>query len=308
MGDILVGTCSWTDTALVSSGWYPKGRRDAEGRLRYYAEHFPLVEVDATYYALPSARNSLLWAERTPPGFRFNIKAFSLLTGHPTRPAAVPADLRPAVARLGRASHENSDPGLLDDVWHRFSSALEPLRQADRLGALLFQFPPRFAPGAQAEAFLEQCRKRAATWPVAVEFRHPAWWRGDQQARTSALLTQLDVAAVAVDMAQTLPASIGPVTPVTSHELAMVRFHGRSAAWGSGTKEDRFRHTYSTEELAEWAPRIHAMAERAAQLHVLFNNCCGDAAVRAAEAMKQLLGRQPVAAEVRRPVGKPNVR
>jgi uncharacterized protein YecE (DUF72 family) len=258
--------------------------------LRHYAEHFPLVEVDATYYALPSVRNSLLWAQRTPPGFRCNIKAFSLLTGHPTRSTAVPADLRPAIARLGRAGYENIDPGLLDDVWHRFSSALEPLRRAHRLGTLLFQFPPWFGPDTQAEAFLEQCRKRAATWPVAVEFRHPGWWRGDQQAKTSALLTQLGIAAVAVDMAQTLPTSMGPVIPVTSDELAMVRFHGRSAAWGFGTKEDRFRHTYSAEELAEWVPRIHAMAERTAQLHVLFNNCCDDAAVRAAESMKQLLG------------------
>lgn len=69
----------------------------------------------------------------------------------------------------------------------------------------------------------------------------------------------------------------------------MVRFHGRSAAWGSGTKEDRFRHAYAEEELREWRPRLCALAERVAHLHVLFNNCCADAAVRAAESMKRLL-------------------
>ncbi|OKK03644.1 hypothetical protein AMK26_19520 [Streptomyces sp. CB03234] len=280
MGHILIGTCSWTDKALVGSGWYPPGRRDPEGRLRHYAGQFPVVEADSTYYALPSARNSRLWAERTPPGFRFDVKAFSLLTGHPTRPAALPADLR---------DRATGDPGLLDEVWHRFSEALRPLRQADRLGTLLFQFPPWFAPGARAEAVLHRTRKRATDWPMAVEFRHPDWWRDPHRERTTALLRDLDAAAVAVDMAQGLPTSIPPTTPVTSRDLAVVRFHGRSAAWGSGTKEDRFRHAYAEEELREWRPRLCALAERVAHLHVLFNNCCADAAVRAAESMKRLL-------------------
>lgn len=282
MGEILIGTCSWTDKALVASGWYPPGRRDPEGRLRHYAEHFSVVEVDATYYALPSARNSLLWTERTPPGFRFDVKAFSLLTGHPTRDAALPADLR------GRA-HATGDPGLMDEVWHRFSEALRPLREAGRLGTLLFQFPPWFAPGARSETALRHTRRRTDGWPVAVEFRHPGWWRDDHRDRTTALLEELDTAAVAVDTPQGLPASIPPVAPVASPRLAVVRFHGRSPAWGRGTKEDRFRHTYTEDELREWRPRLRALAGRVAHLHVLFNNCCADAAVRAAASMKRLL-------------------
>ncbi|WP_461014201.1 DUF72 domain-containing protein [Streptomyces daliensis] len=284
-GGILVGTCSWTDRALVASGWYPSGRRDAEGRLRYYAERFPVVEVDATYYALPSARNSALWAERTPDGFRFDVKAFSLLTGHPTRAEALPAGLRAA----GRGRVE-PDEGLLDEVWERFAGALAPLRRADRLGTLLFQFPPWFAPGPRAEARLARCAERTRGWPVAVEFRHPDWWREDRRAATTDLLTGLDMSAVAVDMTQTLPTSLPPVTPVTSPRLAVARFHGRSPDWGTGTKEAKFRHTYTEPELTEWVPRLHAMARRADQLHVLFNNCCADAAVHAAESMRRLLG------------------
>ncbi|MFJ6379988.1 DUF72 domain-containing protein [Kitasatospora sp. NPDC092039] len=288
MGDIRVGACSWTDRELVASGWYPEGHRDAEARLRYYAARFPLVEVDATYYALPSTRNSLLWAERSPAGFRFDVKAFSLLTGHPTRPGALPADLRPAFAR-GRGRPE-ADPGLLDEVWGRFSGALEPLRRSDRLGSLLFQFPPWLAPGAAAASLLRRCRERTAGWPVAVEFRHPGWWRGEHFAATFGLLAELEMAAVAVDTVQSLPTSIPPVTPVTSARLAVVRFHGRNRAWGTGTKEERFRHTYTPEELTSWTPAIRAMAERADQVHVLFNNCCGRAAVHAAETMSHLLG------------------
>ncbi|RNG28917.1 DUF72 domain-containing protein [Streptomyces botrytidirepellens] len=287
MGDILVGTCSWTDRALLSSGWYPPGLRDAAGRLRHYAAQFPVVEVDATYYNLPSTRNSALWAERTPDGFRFDVKAFSLLTGHPTAPNALPADLRPALP--GRR-HE-ADAGLLDEVWQRFTGALEPLRSAGRLGALLFQFPPWFAPGdPRAKAFLVQCARRTAGWPVAVEFRHPGWWSNDERPETEAALKDWGMSAAAVDMTQTLPTSIPPVTPVTSPRLAVARFHGRNGAWGTGTKEERFRHTYTTDELEEWIPRLRGMADRADEVHALFNNCCADAAVRAAESTRRLLG------------------
>ncbi|GGL98583.1 hypothetical protein GCM10010129_47790 [Streptomyces fumigatiscleroticus] len=279
MGDILVGTCSWTDRALVASGWYPAGRRDAEGRLRHYAEHFPLVEVDASYYALPGERNSRLWAERTPAGFVFDVKAFSLLTGHPTREAVMPRGVRP----------DHRDPKVLDEVWARFAEGIGPLRRAGRLGSVLFQFPPWFRPSARAEAFLHECAERTAGWPVAVEFRHPDWWRGERAEATRALLSGHGMAAVAVDMAQTLPSSVPPVTPVASPRLSVVRFHGRSTAWGTGSKEDRFRYRYGEDELAEWVPRLRFLAERTGQVHVLFNNCCGDAAVRAAGTMTRLL-------------------
>ncbi|MFJ9738411.1 DUF72 domain-containing protein [Streptomyces sp. NPDC101166] len=281
MGEILIGSCSWTDRALVGSGWYPAGRRDAEGRLRHYAERFPVVEVDATYYALPSERTSRLWTERTPDGFVFDVKAFSLLTGHPTRSAVLPAGL-PGDAR---------DPRTLDEVWRRFADGIRPLREAGRLGAVLFQFPPWLRPGVRAREILDQCAARTAGWPVSVEFRHPDWWRGEQQAETAELLRSYGFAAVAVDMEPSLPSAIPPVTPVTSGRLSVVRFHGRSRAWGTGSKEDRFRHEYTDDELREWVPRVRALAARAERVHALFNNCCADAAVRAAMRMRELLGR-----------------
>ncbi|MDX5567689.1 DUF72 domain-containing protein [Streptomyces sp. ID05-04B] len=280
MGEILVGACSWTDRALVSSGWYPPGRRDAAGRLLHYAERFPVVEVDATYYGLPGERTSRLWTERTPDGFVFDVKAFSLLTGHPTRPAAMPPGL-PAGSRGPRA---------LDEVWRRFADGIRPLRDAGRLGAVLFQFPPWFRPGARAHAFLARCAERTAGWPVCVEFRHPHWWRGEQEQTTADLLRAHGFVAVAVDMEQSLPSAVPPVTPVTCERLAVVRLHGRSRHWGTGGKEDRFRHEYGPGELDEWVPMIRALARRTEQVHVLFNNCCGDAAVRAAARMRALLG------------------
>src|SRR5258707_14413105 len=146
MGEIRVGTASWTDRTLIASGWYPPEARTPTERLQFYASRFPLVEVDATYYALPSQQNAASWAERTPPGFTFNVKAFSLFTQHPTRVAALPADLRPAAAKAGkdRVYLKDVDPAIADQAWDRFLAALEPLREAGKLGAILLQFPPWF--------------------------------------------------------------------------------------------------------------------------------------------------------------------
>src|SRR5512143_2952925 len=103
IGNIYCGTCSWTDRTLIESGgFYPADVRSPKARLRYYAQVFPIVEVDATYYALPSEQNARLWVERTPPGFVFNIKAFGLLTQHPIRPAPTSRH-RPRAAAKGRA-------------------------------------------------------------------------------------------------------------------------------------------------------------------------------------------------------------
>ena len=93
--EVRTGSCSWTDRTLVSEAeWYPRRTMTAEERLRFYAAQFPLTEIDSTYYAPPAEQQARLWAERTPAGFSFDVKAYSLLTGHPTRPGSLWKDLR----------------------------------------------------------------------------------------------------------------------------------------------------------------------------------------------------------------------
>ncbi len=99
-GRILIGTSSWTDPTLIKDGnFYPPGTTSAKARLEFYASRFPLVEVDSTYYFPPSEKNSVLWIERTPPDFTFNIKAYSLLTNHPTRTESLYKDLAAELPR-----------------------------------------------------------------------------------------------------------------------------------------------------------------------------------------------------------------
>src|ERR1700676_4456136 len=128
MGEIKVGTAGWTAPTLTPPGWSPPEANTPEKRLRFYARQFPLVEVDATYYALPGEQTAKAWAERTPDGFTFNIKAFSLFTQHPTPVRALPADLREAAGKAGkdRVYLKDVDPAVADQAWDRFLAALEP--------------------------------------------------------------------------------------------------------------------------------------------------------------------------------------
>jgi uncharacterized protein YecE (DUF72 family) len=290
MGEIRVGTASWTDRTLIASGWYPPEATTPEKRLRFYARQFPLVEVDATYYALPAERTAATWAERTPPGFTFNIKAFSLFTQHPTPVKALPADLRDAAAKTGkdRVYLKDVDPELADQAWDRFLAALEPLRSAGRLGAILLQFPPWFPIGRANKNYILACAQRAAPRRVCVEFRNRTWMTEDNQKETLEFLAAHQLPYVCVDMPQGYPSSIPPVVAATS-DLAVVRMHGHSDKWTSKNISEKYGYRYSEDELSEWAAKIRGLAAEADITHVLFNNCYRDYAhVNAQQLAEQL--------------------
>ena len=277
MGQILVGTASWTDKTLIASGWYPPETNTPEKRLRFYARQFPLVEVDATYYALPAEQTARAWAERTPDGFTFNIKAFSLFTQHPTPVRALPADLREAAGQAGKGRVYLKDvaPALTDQAWERFLAALEPLRGAGKLGAILLQFPPWFPISRANKNYILACAERAAPRRVCVEFRNHTWMTEDNQKETLEFLAAHQLSYVCVDMPQGYPDSIPPVLAATS-DLAVVRMHGHSDKWDSKNIYERFGYRYSEDELSEWAAKIRGLAAEADTTHVLFNNCYRD--------------------------------
>src|SRR3954469_24988412 len=98
VGPILVGTSSWTDKSLIESGrFYPPTATTPEDRLRFYASQFPIVEIDSSYYGIPSVENAQRWVERTPPGFVFNIKTYRLFTRHQTPVVSLAKDVRAAL-------------------------------------------------------------------------------------------------------------------------------------------------------------------------------------------------------------------
>jgi uncharacterized protein YecE (DUF72 family) len=300
VGNIYYGTSSWTDRTLIASKrFYPGSASSAADRLRFYSERFPLVEVDSTYYALPSERNSELWVERTPDHFVFDVKAFGLFTHHPVAMRSLPPRVRELLAgdaqEKKRVYLKDLPEPASELVWSMFESALSPLADAGKLGAILFQFPHWFVRSRPNIAYLRELRERCP-YKVAVEFRGTTWMEEDRRERTLDLLRELGMAYVVVDEPQGFKTSVPPVVANTSAELALIRFHGHNdETWEKPglTAAERFRYLYSEEELEKWVEPARELAAQAAHVHVLMNNCYEDYGVRNAAQIAGLLNRPP---------------
>ncbi|GBD10761.1 hypothetical protein HRbin23_00407 [bacterium HR23] len=311
MADTYIGTCSWTDRGLIQAGtFYPAWARTTEARLRFYASVFPTVEVDSTYYALPSPATSRLWVERTPEGFIFHIKAFRLFTYHWTEPAALPRDLQGLAPRdKGRFYLRDAPWELREELLRRFVEALLPLESAGKLGLVLFQFPPWVAPRRDVLDHILAMQEALGQYRLAVEFRNRAWLEGDRRERTLSWLAGHRLAYVCVDEPQGLSSSVPPVARATT-DIAYVRFHGRNkATWEAraATSAERFDWYYSAQELQEWVPRIRALQEEARQVHLLFNTNNRDQgphnAIRLGRLLGEGLGREDAVRSVERSLG-----
>ena len=290
------GIAGWIDRSLIDSKlFYPMKTTSSEERLHFYASQFSLVEVDSTYYGMPKPENSELWVARTPPGFLFDIKSFSLFTNHPTKPMALPKDIRdelPDALREKNIYLEQMPEELVDASWDRFRAALEPLRAAGRLGAVFFQFPPWFLPSSRSLAYIEQCQERMYGFQIAVELRKPEWMDARHLDGTLAFLRSRDIPHIAVDVPQGHKTSMPPVHEVTSTKLAVVRFHGRNHdTWDlkGAPPSLRFRYDYKDEDLSEWVPRIKEMERSAKQVHAIMNNNYSNYSVKNAQQLERLL-------------------
>ena len=279
-GTVRIGTASWTDPTMVAPGvFYPPDASTAEDRLRYYADQFPIVEVDATYYALPSRRMGEAWLERTPPYFTFDIKAHALMTGQPSEVKRLPKEIREELplelVDKGRIYGKDLPAELYDAIWDTFLDALKPLHSAGKLGAVFLQYPRWFFPSNESRDAIVDARRRLADVGMAVEFRNGSWFNEKNAERTVRFLEKYAIPFVMVDEPQT-KSSLPPLYAVTSPELAVVRFHGRRVeTWEAKgiPVVERFRYLYDTDELGEWVPRVRQAAAAARDVHVLMNNC-----------------------------------
>jgi len=263
----------------VPGVFYPKGASSAEERLRFYASQFPVVEVDATYYAMPNKRTAESWVERTPKDFVFDIKAHALMTGQPTEvarlPKAIREELGSELAEKKRIYRKDMPAELLDAVYAQFREALEPLVEARKLGAVFVQFPKWVFPSNEARELILETRSRLDL-PIAVEFRHGSWFNEKNAERTVKFLQDNKIPYVAVDEPQGFKSSVPPVVIPTNEELAVFRFHGRNAEnWEKKgiQPSERFRYLYDEDELADWTPKIASVARQTKQTHVVYNNC-----------------------------------
>lgn len=299
MGTIQVGTASWTDKSLIESGrFYPKGCTSAEDRLRYYASQFPMVEVDSSYYAMPSARNAELWAQRTPREFTFNVKAFRIFTGHQTPAHALPKDIAAALkghfASRKNIYYKDLPDEIRDDLWARFERGIRPLHEAGKLTAVHFQFPPWIVPGKPGYAHIEECAARLPGYLLATEFRQHTWFDDEHRESTLAFEREHGFAHVVVDAPQGFSNSLPQVWEVASPKLAIVRMHGRNAeTWnvkGQTAASDRFNYDYSDSELSNLANKIRVLSTMVELIQAIFNNNYGDQAQRNGKTLQGIFG------------------
>lgn len=263
MSRILVGTCSWSQ----HTDFYPPGLPKIQ-QISYYARQFPIVEVDSSFYALVAERNYALWAERTPPDFRFDVKPYRQLTWHDR---ATPPD---------------------DEIFSMFRQSLQPLRDAGKLSAVTFQFPPWFTYRPSNLDYLARCREGLPDDRLSVEFRHRSWLDHDRVSDLLELLSEYRLAFTVVDEPRLGSGSVPMVLAVTAPELAIVRFHGRNyQTWyhKGETSAARFDYLYSDDELRDWTPNAYELARDAEEVHLLFNNNRANYAVVNARSLTAIL-------------------
>ncbi|MBU2288569.1 MAG: DUF72 domain-containing protein [Gammaproteobacteria bacterium] len=291
---ILVGTASWTDKTLLDCGrFYPKEAKTPEARLRYYASVFPLVEVDSSYYAIPTPTNAHNWAARTPEQFVFNIKAFRLFTGHQTDPKVLHKDIKETLGSSRTLYYASTPPDVRAELWRRFIDAIAPLKLAGKLGLVHFQFPPWLTCTREGRAHVAHCVEQMAGHTLSIEFRHQSWLDEAHRAATIALLRELRVVHTVVDGPQGFANSVPLLAETTHPDYALVRLHGRNTetynARGASSAAERFDYDYPDAELREIMVEVLRLAYKVRNTHLIFNNCDEDKGQRNGVSMMNML-------------------
>jgi uncharacterized protein YecE (DUF72 family) len=287
---VRIGTCSWADEAL-SKHWYPDGVAPRE-RLAYYAERFSTVEVDSTYYRVPTEQMVRGWADRTPDGFVMHVKAFGLMTRHPVKLEQVPPDLREGMPVDDRGRVDRPPRDARAAVFREFLAALEPLRAHGKLGGILFQMPPYVTWKPSSLDYLEWAREQVGADAFLFEPRHRSWYAEDVRAELLRWLEERRMTWVVVDAPKVAAGNVPATLVALTTPTAYVRFHGRNAGtWNArgGSAATRFDYLYSEQELREWVAPLRELAGEAEEAYAFFNNNNQTNGVAQAPAGAQLL-------------------
>ena len=265
---IYIGVTGWGDHDSL----YPN-QTPTRDKLKVYAGHFPLVEVDTAFYAIQPIRNAEKWVNETPDAFQFIVKAYQGMTGH--QRGDIPFDTKQA-------------------MFHAFKESLEPYIQQNKLAMVLFQFPPWFACRRENVDYLRWCKVEMGDIPCALEFRHQSWFAPPYRQQTLNFMKTEKWIHSICDEPQSGEGSIPTVLQGTDPQNVLVRFHGRNVyGWqkrtGENWREVRYLYRYNHQELVEWAEHIQRLALETENVYLLFNNSSGGDAADNAKEMMELL-------------------
>lgn len=262
---IRIGVTGWGDhDSLYQEGVSPRDR------LKEYSAHFPIVEVDASFYAVQPQRNVEKWIKETPDQFQFIVKAYQGMTGH--QRGDIPFDSR-------------------QEMFDAFARSVQPFQESGKLAMVLFQFPPWFACEKGSVDYLRYCREQMRDFPAALEFRNQSWFHPSFRAKTLEFMKEEGWIHSICDEPQAGEGSVPTVLEATDKRKTLVRLHGRNtAAWmkpnGKNWREVRYLYRYNKEELLEWKHNLEELQTQTRDIYVLFNNNSGG---DAADNAKQLI-------------------
>lgn len=268
---IQLGLTGWGDHPDL---YHP--RSTGKEKLLDYSSHFPIVELDSTFYAVQPARNIKKWIDETPSNFRFVVKAYQGMTGH----------------------HRGELPfSSADEMYDLFKLSIKPLQEAGKLAMILVQFPPWFDCTKENVEEIRYICQKLSGFDIAIEFRHQSWYAPSLIHKTIDFLRGLNVIHVVCDEPQAGQGSI-PLVPIsTRSDKVLFRLHGRNVhGWRNTTGDNeawrkvRYLHNYNKEEFKEIETVVKKLQEEAGEVFVIFNNNSGKHAAQNAKYLQKQLG------------------
>ncbi|WP_342462833.1 DUF72 domain-containing protein [Ureibacillus sp. FSL K6-8385] len=264
---IKIGLTGWGDHPSLY-----RENSSKKDRLFDYSGHFPIVEVDTSFYAIPSVKNVEKWTAETPEKFQFIVKAYQGMTGH------------------------NKDELPYQDhseMFEAFRECADAFRQADKLAMILVQFPPWFDCNSRNVKYILYLKQQLQGFPIAIEFRNQTWFQNGRKEATIQFLRENGLIHTVCDEPQAGIGSV-PFVPEATNKKALVRLHGRNVFGWRNTgapnwREVRFLYDYSQEELEDLAKHIKELEKKAEEIFVLFNNNSGHHAAGNAKTLQEIL-------------------
>ena len=265
---IYVGCTSWGDHPTL----YSKAT-SAKDKLFDYSGHFPTVEVDTSFYAIPNPTTVQKWCDDTPENFKFIVKAYQGMTGH---------------------LQDESPFETKNDMYNTFRECLQTFQKNNKLAFALFQFPPWFDCQAKHVNLLKYIRLQFQSEPIAIEFRNQTWFSSTMKEKTLQFLKEHQFIHTICDEPQAGAGSV-PFVEAVTNEIGFLRIHGRNVfGWrnighGENWRKVRFLYDYTTEELIDLTKAVKNVEVNCKEMFVVFNNNSGGHAADNAKKMIELL-------------------
>ena len=268
---IQIGLTGWGDHPAV---YHPSS--NAREKLIDYSSHFPIVELDASFYAIQPERNIRKWIAETPDTFQFIVKAYQGMTGH------------------HRGKLPYSSP---EEMFNEFKLSIGPMKEAGKLAMVLVQFPPWFDCRKENVDQIRYIRQQLEDYDIAIEFRHQSWYTEAMREKTVQFLEDLNFIHTVCDEPQSGEGSVPLVAITTRRDKSFIRLHGRNVnGWRNTTGDNeawrkvRYLYNYTDAELTEIQQVIHKLQRESENVFVVFNNNSGGHAAENAKRLQKMMG------------------